>query len=124
MACRDVTKAEKAKNDILKNTTECPHPGTLIVKKLNLASMKSIKKFAEEILQQENKINLLINNAGLAFVSPRSLTEDGFELHFGTNYLGHFLLTVLLLPRMIESGPGRIINLSSVAHYCKYNINN
>lgn len=122
MACRDISKAEEAKNDILKKSLNCSNLGTLIVKKLDLSSIESIKKFANEILDQEKEIHILINNAGVAFISPRSLTEDGFELQFGTNYLGHFLLTILLLPKLIESGFTRIINLSSVAHLCKRNM--
>ncbi|KFM72285.1 Retinol dehydrogenase 13, partial [Stegodyphus mimosarum] len=83
-------------------------------KYLNLASFSSIYKFANEILENEKKIHILINNAGLA--TTKKETEEGFELCFGVNYLGHFLLTNLLLDRLKESAPARIINVSSVLH--------
>ncbi|XP_065584143.1 dehydrogenase/reductase SDR family member on chromosome X-like isoform X2 [Artemia franciscana] len=86
---------------------------------LDTGNMKSVRQFAAKILEKNVPISILVNNAGVMFV-PHSLTSDGFEQHFAVNYLGHFLLTHLLLPKMIESGkPGRaarIVNISSSAH--------
>ena len=79
-------------------------------------ALKSPKFFIEEILQEESHIDLLINNAGV-MLCPYRLTEDSFEMQFGTNHLGHFLLTNLLLDRIKESAPSRIVTVSSAAHY-------
>jgi NAD(P)-dependent dehydrogenase (short-subunit alcohol dehydrogenase family) len=84
---------------------------------LDLGSLKSVKQFTEEFLNKYQKLNILINNAGIMFC-PKSLTSDGIESQFGVNHLGHFYLTTLLLPILensaTESLPSRIINLSSV----------
>ena len=68
---------------------------------LDLASLKSIKTFTEEFKQKYNKLDLLINNAGV-MIPPYSKTEDGFELQFGTNHLGHFALTAQLMDLLIS----------------------
>jgi len=81
---------------------------------LDLASLESVRKCAKQILEEEPKIHVLINNAGLA--SMRGETQEGFELAFGVNHLGHFLFTKLLLPRLQESTPARIVNVASRAH--------
>lgn len=115
MACRKIQKAEEAKNEIL-NRIENDHKiGVLIIKELDLASLSSVRKCAKEILDEEERIDLLINNAGVCGC-PQGLTEDGYEIQLATNHLGHFLLTLLLLPRIIRSGPARIINVSSKIH--------
>ncbi|XP_050534719.1 retinol dehydrogenase 11-like isoform X2 [Daktulosphaira vitifoliae] len=114
MACRDVKKADQALLDI-KTEVQGEGLGTLIVEKLDLSSFSSIKRCAKRILERENQIHLLINNAGL-MMSKKILTEDGFETQFAVNYLGHFLFTCLLLPRIIYSSPARIINVSSMSH--------
>nr|XP_042911079.1 retinol dehydrogenase 12-like isoform X1 [Parasteatoda tepidariorum] len=119
IACRDTRKGEEAAQDI----KEKEPSAAIQVEQLDLSSFASIRKFAENILQTEQRIHILINNAGVASC-PKSLTEDGFEMQFGVNHLGHFLLTNLLLERLKVSAPARIVNVSSIAHiYGKINFN-
>ncbi len=82
---------------------------------LDLGDLASVRECAEELLARKIPIHGLINNAGLA--GQRGQTKDGFELAFGTNHLGHYLFTRLLLDRIKESGKARIINVSSKSHY-------
>jgi retinol dehydrogenase 12 len=82
---------------------------------LNLASISSIKNFSKKFRDLETKLDVLINNAGI-MGCPKSSTEDGFEMHFGVNYLGHFLLTHLLLDMLHKGAPSRVINVSSSGH--------
>lgn len=115
LACRNLERAKDAVDDIKKECEGQTNTGELIVTELDLASFKSVRKWSQEILERENKIHLLINNAGV-MMCPRQITEDGNELQFQTNHLGHFLLTMLLLPKIIQSTPARIVNVSSKAH--------
>ena len=78
---------------------------------LDLTSLASVRAFASWLLERHPRIDLLVNNAGV-MVTPFERTADGFEMQFGTNHLGHFLLTGLLLP----AAPGRVVNLSSGGH--------
>lgn len=94
---RQQEKAEKAAEDILRETKQVTE--TI---KLNLASLKSVRECAELLLEKEDKIDFLINNAGV-FACPDWKTEDGFEMQFGVNHLGHFLLTELLMPLLRKS---------------------
>ncbi|XP_064892988.1 flotillin-2 isoform X1 [Columba livia] len=80
---------------------------------LDLASLRSVRAFASAFLRQEPHLHLLINNAG---VSAGGTTEDGFSLCFQVNHLGHFLLTQLLLPRLQDSAPSRVVIVASQAH--------
>jgi NAD(P)-dependent dehydrogenase (short-subunit alcohol dehydrogenase family) len=82
---------------------------------LDLASLRSVRALAERVLRDYDRLDVLVNNAG-AVLSERKLTEDGFEATFGVNHLGHFLLTELLVERLKQSAPARIINVASVAH--------
>lgn len=82
---------------------------------VDLASLASVAGFAGRILSAGRPINILVNNAGLMAPSKRQTTKDGFELQFGTNYLGHFALTGRLLPLLTE-GKARVVELSSIAH--------
>jgi dehydrogenase/reductase SDR family protein 13 len=82
---------------------------------LDLGDLDSVRACAEEFLRTEQPLHGLINNAGLA--GKKGTTDSGFELAFGTNYVGPFLLTALLLERLRESAPARIVNVSSVGHY-------
>lgn len=92
--------------------------GDLTVYPLDLCSLNSVKECARMLLIKEPAIHILVNNAGIMF-NPNEKTNDGFEIHLQSNYLGHFLLTLLLLPKMQSSAPGcRIINVSSVAYIC------
>jgi retinol dehydrogenase 12 len=81
---------------------------------IDLGELASVRRAAAEVLARPGPIDVLVNNAGLGGV--QGLTKDGFELHFGVNHLGHFLLTLLLLPRLLESR-ARVVNVSSRAHY-------
>jgi NAD(P)-dependent dehydrogenase (short-subunit alcohol dehydrogenase family) len=82
---------------------------------LDLSEFSSIRRAAATLLASSDPLHVLINNAGLA--GARGATKDGFELAFGTNHLGHFLLTTLLLPRLIESAPARVVTVSSTSNY-------
>jgi NAD(P)-dependent dehydrogenase (short-subunit alcohol dehydrogenase family) len=82
---------------------------------LDLGDLDSVRACADAFLTSGEPLHALINNAGLA--GQRGLTESGFELHFGTNHIGPFLLTGLLLDRLRESAPARVVNLSSEGHY-------
>ena len=83
---------------------------------VDLGDLESVRNFAQVIRKRYEKIDILINNAGLASFTS-SKTKDGFELHFGVNHLGHFLLTHLILDLVKKAAPSRIINVSSEA--CK-----
>jgi NAD(P)-dependent dehydrogenase (short-subunit alcohol dehydrogenase family) len=81
----------------------------------DLADLSSVRAGAAEILQRYPRLDVLVNNAGLV-LSERAETVDGYEATFAINHLGPFLLTTLLLPRLIESAPARIVNVASTAH--------
>lgn len=83
---------------------------------LDLASLASVEAFAARLLAARTSLDLLINNAGVMAPPRRQITRDGFELQFGTNYLGHFALTARLLPLLRQGHDTRVVNLSSLAH--------
>jgi NAD(P)-dependent dehydrogenase (short-subunit alcohol dehydrogenase family) len=111
MACRNLDKGHKAVEAI---RSEAPQ-AQLQVDELDLASLASVRSFADRYSATHDGLDLLINNAGV-MAAPRRLTEDGFELHLGTNHLGHFALTNLLLPLMEDREDARVVTLSSNAH--------
>ncbi|XP_062847897.1 retinol dehydrogenase 13-like [Trichomycterus rosablanca] len=111
MGCRDMEKCEAAARDI-RGSTLNPH---VYARHIDLASIKSIQSFVEQITQEEKRVDVLINNAAVMRCPPGK-TEDGFDMQFGVNYLGHFLLTNLLLDKLKHSTPSRVINLSSLVH--------
>ncbi|XP_075984939.1 retinol dehydrogenase 13-like [Anticarsia gemmatalis] len=121
MACRSLERAEAAKADIEKSCKDLSDTGDIVLAKCDLTSLKSVREFAQNILDTEPQINILVNNAGI-MMCPKGETEDGFETQFGTNHLAHFLLTMLLLPRIRNSTPARIVTVSSRAHI-RYGIN-
>jgi len=82
---------------------------------LDLGDLDSVRQCAKEFLSRDEPLHVLINNAGLA--GQRGITPSGFELAFGTNHVGHFLLTSLLVDKLKASAPARVVNVSSVAHF-------
>ncbi|XP_007247600.3 retinol dehydrogenase 14a [Astyanax mexicanus] len=110
MACRSQERAEQAAQEIRQEAG--PEQGELLVKLLDLASLGSVRSFCDEIIKEEPRIDVLINNAGI-YQCPYTKTEDGFEMQFGVNHLGHFLLTHLLLDLLKRSAPSRIVVVSS-----------
>ncbi|XP_065176298.1 retinol dehydrogenase 12-like [Sycon ciliatum] len=119
LACRNVEAGHKAVDWI--RQIGCPGANTaqLVVKKLDLADMDSVRKFAQYIIDTEERLDILINNAGV-MRCPKSQTKQGYETHYAVNHLGHFLLTYLLLPVLERSAskekPSRVINVSSLGH--------
>jgi NAD(P)-dependent dehydrogenase (short-subunit alcohol dehydrogenase family) len=83
---------------------------------LDLASLASVQDFAERIAWERRRIDLLVNNAGVMAIPDRRVTEDGFEMQLGANYLGHFALTLRLLPRLLAARSPRVVTVSSLAH--------
>lgn len=111
LACRDVKKCESAREDIVMRTKN----KYIYCRKCDLASQESIIQFVERFKSEHPRLNILINNAGV-MRCPQSKTKEGIEMQLGVNHMGHFLLTNLLLDKLKDSAPGRIINVSSVAH--------
>ncbi|XP_073844811.1 retinol dehydrogenase 13-like [Musca autumnalis] len=111
MACRDMKKCEEAREEIVLETRN----KYVYCRECDLASLESIRKFAETFKAEQKRLDILINNAGV-MRCPRSLTKEGFELQLGVNHMGHFLLTNLLLDELKKAAPSRIVVLSSVAH--------
>lgn len=111
MACRNESKAEKAKAEILNEVPEAQ----LKILKLDLSNLDAVRNFAEKFKSEYNSLDILVNNAGL-MIPPYGTTKDGFELQFGINYLGHFLLTGLLLEPLKNAAEARVVSLSSLAH--------
>ncbi|XP_073961669.1 retinol dehydrogenase 11-like [Choristoneura fumiferana] len=123
MACRDIKKAEIAKLKIEKSTEAEEERGSLVVEQIELSNLQSVRNFVGRILDREATIHILINNAGV-MMCPEGRTEDGFEMHMATNYFGHALLSLMLLPRLAESGPARIVFVASRLHtYCDLDLN-
>ena len=111
LACRNLGKGEEARRAI---ETRAP-TATVEVAELDLASLESVRAFAERVRSEHGEIDLLINNAGV-MATPHGRTADGFELQFGTNHLGHFALTGLLIDRLEGREDARVVTLSSGAH--------
>ncbi|KAA0193891.1 hypothetical protein HAZT_HAZT010100 [Hyalella azteca] len=110
LACRSLPKAEEARRSLL------GEGGKVEVRLLDLSSLQSVRGFAAGLVKDNIKVHILINNAGV-MMCPYMETQEGFEMQMGTNHLGHFLLTNLLLPQMKQHGePARIINVSSLGH--------
>jgi NAD(P)-dependent dehydrogenase (short-subunit alcohol dehydrogenase family) len=111
ITARNAQKGEAARKEIVHRSGNTD----LEVVPLDLASLASVRATAAEMLERFEHIDVLVNNAG-GTLGDRRVTEDGFEMTFGVNHLGHFLLTNLLLDRIKASAPARIITVSSGAH--------
>ena len=117
MAVRDTAKGEAAAARIRQLS-----PGAdVTVRKLDLGSLDSVRSAGAEMAAAYPRIDLLINNAGVMY-PPKQTTADGFELQFGTNHLGHFALTGLLLPNLLDVDGSRVVVVSSIAHNIKAKI--
>ncbi|XP_019717214.1 dehydrogenase/reductase SDR family member 13b.1 [Hippocampus comes] len=109
LACRSRQRGEAALADVKRESGS----NQVVFMQLDLGNLKSVRSFAENYLRSEPRLDILINNAGI-YMQGR--TEDGFGMMFGINHVGHFLLTNLLLDRLKECQPSRVVNVSSLAH--------
>lgn len=111
LACRNLQKAEEAKSSIV---NEYPK-AQINCLKLDVSSLGEVREFAHQFQRQYQKLDLLINNAGI-MMSPYKVTEDSFENQLATNYIGHFALTGLLLPLLTGTSSSRIVTVSSLSY--------
>lgn len=110
-ACRDPTKGQHAVDDI-----KAKNPSAQVeAQQLDLADQQSIRAFAKQFNENNATLDILINNAGIMNAASGK-TKDGIELQLGTNHVGHFLLTQLLLDKLRAAAPARVVNVSSAAH--------
>ncbi|XP_072249253.1 dehydrogenase/reductase SDR family member 13-like isoform X2 [Leuresthes tenuis] len=110
LACRNKERAEAAVYEIRRESGS----NQVVYMQLDLASLKSIRSFTETFLKTEPRLDILINNAGV--IGP-GRTEDGFGMAFGVNHLGHYYLTNLLLDRLKQCGPSRVVTVSALLHH-------
>lgn len=111
MACRD---AERANAAIIEVLSASPNQ-TVEIMPLDLASIDSINAFAERFQKKYDRLDVLINNAGLVPIK-KELTKDGFEMQMGVNHIGHFLLTTLLIPQLTAAKQSRVVTVASMIH--------
>ena len=111
LACRNMEKANAAIAEIVQQHEHA----RCTAKLLDLSRQQSVRSFAENALETLPSIDLLINNAGV-MIPPKTMTEDGLELQFATNHLGHFALTALLAPNILKTPHSRIVTVASNAH--------
>ncbi|MBV9411449.1 MAG: SDR family NAD(P)-dependent oxidoreductase, partial [Acidimicrobiia bacterium] len=112
LACRDERRGTEA---IERLRTEAPD-ASVELSLLDLADLTSVRKFAEGYAGERSQLDILVNNAGVMALDQRRQTADGFEMQLGTNHLGHFALTGLLLPQLQADGGGRVVNVTSFGH--------
>ncbi len=112
MACRNETKGRQALDSIRADYPEA----RLTLMQLDLSDLQSVKDFAEKVHSRYDKLDVLMNNAGI-MAPPFQRTRDGFEMQMGTNHLGHFALTGLLLDLLEKAEAPRIVTISSLAQY-------
>jgi len=111
LGCRNEDKGRDAESRIRQRVRDAD----VRFEPLDLASLRQVRGFAEKLLADEARLDLLVNNAGV-MMTPRGKTADGFETQLGTNHLGHFALTGLLLERLRRAPAARVVSVSSLAH--------
>ena len=112
LACRDARRGAAAVAAIKQDVPNAD----IALAILDLGSLASVHRFADEILARDIPLHVLVNNAGVMTPPKRLETQDGFELQFGTNVLGHFALTARLMPALERAGNARVVTLASIAH--------
>lgn len=112
LAVRNLEKGEQA----LRKLLGAVPTASLQLEEVDLSSLKSVHAFGERMSKKNQAVDLLVNNAGIMAVPSRMETEDGFELQFGTNHIGHFALTGLLWPLLMQGHEPRVVTVSSLAH--------
>ncbi|XP_072051370.1 retinol dehydrogenase 12-like [Amphiura filiformis] len=112
IACRNPVKAEEAVKEIQRRSGS----SNVIYRHLDLSDQGSVRRFAEEFLKEEPRLDYLINNGGILKAPTGHRTAEGYNMVFATNHFGPFLLTLLLLDLLKKSSPSRIINVSSLSH--------
>jgi NAD(P)-dependent dehydrogenase (short-subunit alcohol dehydrogenase family) len=116
ITARDTDRGERARDDV-----RAASGGDVHWIALDLASLASVERCATEVLERFDRLDVLINNAGV-LLSTRTETDDGFERTFGVNHLGHFALTMLLLDRLRASAPARVVTVSSTLHWMVFGL--
>ncbi|XP_038112524.1 retinol dehydrogenase 14 isoform X2 [Culex quinquefasciatus] len=121
MACRNMETAKEAQDEIVKDSGN----EAVFVKKLDLSSQASVREFAAEVLKTENKLDVLIHNAGFAQTFKKTKSVDGIEFTMATNHYGPFLLTHLLIDLLKKSAPSRIVVVASELYrFASVDLNN
>jgi NAD(P)-dependent dehydrogenase (short-subunit alcohol dehydrogenase family) len=117
MAVRNLQKSEKAANDIKRSVPDA----SLELVSLDLASQASVRQAAEEIRRGHERVDLLVNNAGVMGI-PEQKTVDGYEMQFGVDHLGHWTFTALLLPALLTIPGARVVTVTSTAHHIGHTV--
>jgi NAD(P)-dependent dehydrogenase (short-subunit alcohol dehydrogenase family) len=117
LAVRDLDKGKDAISRIVSQSPQAD----LALQELDLTSLESVRAGSRQLRADHDRIDLLINNAGVMY-PPKSTTKDGFELQFGTNHLGHFAFTGLLLDRLLPVAGSRVVTISSIGHRIRADI--
>ncbi|GMF23522.1 unnamed protein product [Phytophthora fragariaefolia] len=115
LACRSEARGKQAEQKLLEAIASSAHGGSVEFMQLDVSDLGSVGKFAEAFKASHDRLDLLINNAGVMAI-PYATTVDGYERQFATNHLGHFALTAQLFPLLKASAPSRVVNTSSIAH--------
>src|SRR5437588_12922389 len=117
LAVRDLEKGKDAISRIVAHSPQAD----VALQELDLTSLESVRTAARQLRADHDRIDLLINNAGVMY-PPKATTKDGFELQFGTNHLGHFALTGLLLDPLLPVAGSRVVTISSIGHRIRADI--